>query len=184
MRSFFSRRRADREPAERIYAAAVQAARNPALFRDYGVPDTLQGRFESVALHLFPVLHRLMHQPGDDPALARSVAESFVAHTDGAFREMGVGDTVVPKRMKGLYGSFAGRIEAYKRALEDGDEALVDAIARNVFPDGGEGQHARALARYLREAEAAMRAVGLPELRAGDLPFPVFSYASRATPRK
>ena len=71
---------------------AATAARRPALYLDYGVPDTLQGRFEMVALALFPVLNRLMHEPGDDPELARLVSESFVDDMDAAFREMGVSD--------------------------------------------------------------------------------------------
>ena len=110
-------------------------------------PTRLQGRFEMVALNLFPVLHRLMHDPGDDPELAQRVAESFVDDMDAALRDIGVSDTRVPKRMKTLYGSFAGRIAAYGKALGEGDAALGAAIARNVFPDGGDGGHVRALAR-------------------------------------
>src|SRR5687767_3153932 len=80
MLRILAERRHARKAAERIYAASVEAARHPALFRDYGVPDTLQGRFEALSLHLFAVLHRLMHDPGDDPALARLISESLVAH--------------------------------------------------------------------------------------------------------
>src|SRR5688572_10884910 len=99
---FSSTKRREREAAGRLYAAAVQAARHPALYSGFGVPDTLQGRFEMVALHLFALTDRLMHQPGDDPHLARLVAESFVADMDSTFREMGVSDIAVPKRMKVL----------------------------------------------------------------------------------
>jgi cytochrome b pre-mRNA-processing protein 3 len=170
MFGLFSTYRARREAAGRIYAAVLAAARHPALYIGYGVPDTLQGRFEMVALHLFAVLHRLMHDPGDDPELARLVSESFVADMDGAFREMGVGDLSVPKRMQALYGSFAGRISAYESGLKD--ESLADAIQRNVFPDAAETGHALALAAYLTEAVAALRAVDMASLNRGDLPFP------------
>ncbi len=56
---------------------SLAAARRPSFYLRCGVPDTLQGRFEMVALHLFPVLHRLMHDPGDDPELARLIAEAW-----------------------------------------------------------------------------------------------------------
>lgn len=169
---FSSQRRRGRETAERLYAASMTAAREPALYRDYGVPDTLQGRFEMIALHLFALLHRLMHQPGDDPDLARLVSECFVSDMDAAFREMGVGDVSVPKRMKKLYASFAGRISAYGQALQGGDAALAAAVSRNVFPDGPDDGRALALTRHLESTLAALRAAGLEELRRGEAAFP------------
>jgi cytochrome b pre-mRNA-processing protein 3 len=169
---FLARRRSERGAADRLYAACVEAARRPALYQDYGVPDTLQGRFEMLALHLFVVLDRLVHEPGDDPRLARLVSESFVADMDSAFREMGVGDLSVPKRMKTLYRSFAGRIAAYRGAMAAGDEALVSAVARNIFPDSPVDRRAPALARYLSAAVREVRFAELPRLRRGDVPFP------------
>jgi cytochrome b pre-mRNA-processing protein 3 len=171
---FFSRtRRKEREAAEQIYSAVLAAARRPPFYLACGVPDTLQGRFEMVALNLFPVLNRLMHDPGDDPELARLVAESFVDDMDGTLRDIGVSDTKVPKRMKALYGSFAGRVTAYRRALGEGEEALAEAIARNVFPEGVRDGHAHLLAAYLREAVRDVRAADLVRLRRGEVPFPV-----------
>jgi cytochrome b pre-mRNA-processing protein 3 len=169
---FSSRRRADRRSAERLYATAVAAARHPRLYRAFGVPDTLDGRFEMIALHIFPLAHRLMHDPGDDPDLARLVAESFVADMDASFREMGVGDLSVPKRVKTLYRSFAGRISAYGHALRAGEAALPAAIARNVFSDTPEDWRAHALATHLGATIAAIRSADLMALRRGEAPFP------------
>jgi cytochrome b pre-mRNA-processing protein 3 len=169
----FSRaRRRDREAAQRIYASAVASARRPAFYLRCGVPDTLQGRFEMIALNLFPVLHRLMHDPGDDPALARLVAESFVEDMDGALRDIGVSDTRMPKRMKVLYGSFAGRISAYKRALGEGDASLANAVSRNVYPDGVDDTQVNVLVAYLKATLDVARAVDLAALRRGEMPFP------------
>jgi cytochrome b pre-mRNA-processing protein 3 len=169
----FSRaRRNEREAAERVYGAALAAARRPHFYLRCGVPDTLQGRFEMVALNLFPVLHRLTLDPGDDPELARRVAESFVDDMDDALRGVGVSDTRVPKRMKTLYASFAGRVVAYGQALGESEEAVGAAIARNVFPDGGEARHVVALARYLCDAVRAVGAADLSALRRGELSLP------------
>ena len=177
MLSFSARRRGERDTAERIYAACLTAARQPELYLSYGVPDTLQGRFEMVALALFPVLNRLMHEPGDDLELARLISECFVDDMDGTFREMGISDTAVPKRMKTLYSSFAGRMKAYRGAR--GDEiALTAAVARNVFPDAPEDERAQALAKYLNAATAAVAGADLAEVRRGEIPFPAL--ASRA----
>lgn len=168
---FSTRQRSKREAAARIYAACRAAARRPDLYLDYRVPDTLQGRFEMMAFALFPVLNRLMHEPGDDPELARHVSERFVDDMDAAFREMGVSDPAVPKRMKTLYRSFAGRISAYRDALKS-DEALAEAVARNVFPDAPRDERARPLADYLRTATVAIGIADLAALRSGDVPFP------------
>lgn len=176
MMHFLSRRRREKDAAQRLYATCLQAAREPSLFTEFEVADSLQGRFEMLTLHLFPVLHRLMHVPGDDPDLARLLSETFVDDMDSALREAGVSDVAVPRRMKTLYQSFAGRIAAYKTALEAGPGELAAAIARNVFPDhGGEGavpERAMDLATYLRSASEAVAAVGLAELRRGEVPFP------------
>jgi cytochrome b pre-mRNA-processing protein 3 len=171
MFSFSAKRRRERDTAERIYAACLTAARRPELYLSYGVPDTLQGRFEMMALTLSPVLNRLMHEPGDDPELARLISECFVDDMDGAFREMGTSDTVVPKRMKTLYSSFAGRVTAYREARGD-EVALTAAVARNVFPDAQEDERALALAKYLAAATDAIAAADLSEIRRGKIPFP------------
>jgi cytochrome b pre-mRNA-processing protein 3 len=113
-----------------------------------------------------------MHEPGDDPDLARLVSESFVRDMDASFREMGVGDLTVPKRMTTLYRSFAGRIAAYRSALGEGGGALPAAIARNIFPDGDEADRALALAAYVESAVAALRSVLLDDLRRGRVPYP------------
>jgi len=184
MSLFSSARRREREAADRIYAACVDAARRPGLFMGYGVPDTLQGRFEMLALHLFVVLNRLMHEPGDDPRLAQLISECFVTDMDSAFREMGVGDVSVPKRMDTVYRSFAGRISAYRKALMEGNEALTAAVARNVFPDGAADAYAPALARYLGAAVAKVHAEKLTELRAGNVPFPELAAMATEEPKR
>jgi cytochrome b pre-mRNA-processing protein 3 len=178
--AFFSRKqRSEQEAAGRIYAACVEAARRPALFLAYGVPDTFQGRFEMLALCLFPVLNRLMHEPGDDPELARLVSEIFVDDMDAAFREMGVSDPAVPKRMKTLYHSFAGRITAYRNALGN-DADLTAALARNVFPGAPDARGAP-LADYTRAATRAVAAADIDALRQGRVPFPELDKASPAS---
>lgn len=172
MMLFGSRRRRERQSAERLYAAAVAAARRPVLYVTYGVEDTLQGRFEMMTLHLFPLLHRLMHDPGDDPELARRISEALVVDMDGAFREMGVGDLTVPKRMKTLYRSFAGRISAYADALAVGEAELAAAVARNVYPESSQDGRGVELSRYLALLVRALREPGIEALREGVLNYP------------
>lgn len=166
-----ARRRRERVAAEGLYAAIVAAARQPALYSGFGVPDTPDGRFEMIALHFRPVVHRLMERPDGDAAFARLLSEVFVADLDSTLREMGVGDLSVPKRMKALYASFAGRLTAYRNAAEQGEGALAAAIARHVSPTGG-GSACLGLARYLIAATASFDDATAAELRQGRAPFP------------
>ncbi len=44
---------------EAIYGMIVTQAREPLFYRDLGVPDTVNGRFDLLVLHLWMVLRRL-----------------------------------------------------------------------------------------------------------------------------
>lgn len=98
MLHWFRRRAEVQRTAEKLYGSVVAAARNPGFYRGMGVPDTPEGRFELVALHLFLMLEGLKGQNAADPELAQRTIEAFVTDMDDCMREMGVGDMVVGKR--------------------------------------------------------------------------------------
>ena len=74
----------------------MAAARHPAFYGDIGVPDTPEGRFELIALHLFLALEG-MKDAGriGRPKLSQRTIETFVTDMDDCMREMGVGDMAV-----------------------------------------------------------------------------------------
>jgi cytochrome b pre-mRNA-processing protein 3 len=146
-----------RRPHERagfeLYGAAVGAARTPALFAVLGVPDTMEGRFDLVSLHVGLVIRRL-RTDGDarGAALAQAVFDAMFADMDLNLREMGVGDMSVGKRVRGMWEAFHGRALAYETAFDSGDPAaLAEALARNVWrgapPPGGAAEKLAAIAR-------------------------------------
>lgn len=148
-----------REAADRLYAAIMAAARRPALYLTMGAQDSMDGRFEMLALHAAPPLRRLdaLGKAGDERAadLARELADSIFRHLDVTLREQGVGDLAVPKRMKKFAENFYGRLAVYEEAAGRGDvDALRAALARNALAPGASAQDAAALA----DATLAMRA--------------------------
>jgi cytochrome b pre-mRNA-processing protein 3 len=166
------RRKPDNEPVERLYAQIMAAARRRELFLDgYGVADTVDGRFDLVALHLFLVTRRLAALPQPGPDLAQALTDRIFLGFDRAFREMGVGDLAVPKRMKKLGADYTGRCAAYAAALAPGGEALDAALARNVY-GSADATVAQRLARYVLAAEKALSAMPLPDFQRGAAPFP------------
>ena len=144
-------RRAPLGTIEAIYGTIVTQAREPLFYRDLGVPDTVNGRFDLVLLHLWLVLRRLK-SVGTGTALSQALFDHFCTDMDDNLREMGIGDQAVPRRMRAFGEAFYGRTAAYDMALTAGSEAFASAICRNVL-DGERMEQARQLAAY---AEAAM----------------------------
>lgn len=137
---------------DRLYSAIVAASRHPALYRDIHVPDSFEGRFECLSLHAILVLRRLNGLPAPGPEMAQALVDTVFKHFDRTLREMGVGDTSVPKRMKSLAEAFLGRSAAYDTAIRSGDEALAAALARNIYAGNENGL---VLARYVVASAAA-----------------------------
>src|SRR6202048_744644 len=108
-----------RGTTEAIYGMIVTQAREPLFYRDLGVPDTVNGRFDLLLLHLWMVLRRLKGTEGGTE-LAQALFDRFCEDMDANLREMGVGDLAVPKRMQAFGEAFYGRAAAYDLALTDG----------------------------------------------------------------
>ena len=145
---------APRGTIEAIYGMIVTQAREPLFYRDLGVPDTVNGRFDLLVLHLWMVLRRL--KPMDGGAeLAQTLFDRFCDDMDANLREMGVGDLTVPKRMQAFGEAFYGRAVAYDVALAAGADPLAQALCKNIL-NGEKIDRARQLAVY---AEAAMTAL-------------------------
>ena len=100
-----------------LYGMIVAQARAPAFYQDYGVPDTVDGRFEMVVLHTVLVLRRLDAEPGPVRRLGQAVFDLFCRDMDASLREMGVGDLKVPREMRRIGEAFYGRKAAYEAAL-------------------------------------------------------------------
>jgi cytochrome b pre-mRNA-processing protein 3 len=161
---FSKPRLAPRETIEAIYGMIVTQAREPLFYRDLGVPDTVDGRFDLLVLHLWMVLRRLRELEGGTD-LAQALFDHFCEDMDANLREMGVGDLAVPKRMQAFGEAFYGRAAAYDLALTDDSDALAEALSRNIL-DGGTGENARRLAAYARTAIAALTALDAAALLA------------------
>jgi len=165
MLNVLRRASASRKAAESLAAEILARARAPVFFRDVGVADSFDGRFDMVALHGWLVMERLQKQG------ARVVSQALVnALFDGfedALREQGAGDIGLGRRMKKIADAFYGRLKAYGEAAEAG--TIPDALLRNVYR--GEADEARAagwLAEYVLAARERLAGV---DVAAGDLEF-------------
>jgi cytochrome b pre-mRNA-processing protein 3 len=148
-----------------LYGAIVAQARSPVFYTTYGVPDTVEGRFELIVLHLVLVLTRLGRPDegatgrGRQPrhTFGQQLFDAFCGDLDDNLREMGVGDLAVPREMRRFGEAFYGRQAAYAAALAgDNAQELEKAFARNIFAVGGVDARAAQLARYARAAASRL----------------------------
>lgn len=119
------------ETAEDLYKEARLKTREPTFYTEYGVPDTFDGRFDLLLLHIFLDLHRLMGQESY-ARISQDLFDITFRDMDQTLREMGIGDMGVPKHMKRMMKAFNGRMHAYKDALE-GEEDLKEVLRRNLY---------------------------------------------------
>jgi cytochrome b pre-mRNA-processing protein 3 len=160
---------APRGTIETIYGMIVTQAREPLFYRDLGVPDTVNGRFDLLVLHLWMVLRRLKPMAGGVD-LSQALFDRFCDDMDANLREMGVGDLTVPKRMQAFGEAFYGRAAAYDLALTAGAEPLAQALCRNIL-NGNEIEKARQLAFYAEASTAALAALDDATIMSGSWRF-------------
>jgi len=166
-----------REPRYRnihaLYGMIVAQARLPAFYVGHGVPDTVDGRFELIVMHLVLVLDRLGRDREKSSPNGQRLFDAFCRDLDDNLREMGVGDMAVPRRMRSFGEAFYGRQAAYRAALSAADERdLEKAISRNIFGIAGVDDKAVPLARYMRAAARQLDAQEEDLVAAGKAVFP------------
>jgi cytochrome b pre-mRNA-processing protein 3 len=138
--------------AETLFEALNEQARRPEFFEHFEVPDTVEGRFEILALHVFLAIRRLKRDAPASDRLSKALQEAFFRRLDHALRELGVGDLSIGRKIRGLAEAFYGRASAYERAIGEGDAALAAALARNVH-ESADAARGRLLADYVMKAD-------------------------------
>jgi cytochrome b pre-mRNA-processing protein 3 len=155
---------------EAIYGMIVTQAREPLFYRDLGVPDTVNGRFDLLVLHLWMVLRRLQPMAGG-AGLSQALFDRFCEDMDANLRQMGVGDLTVPKRMQAFGEAFYGRAAAYDLALTAGREALAQALCKNIL-NGEQLENAGRLAFYVEAVITALAGLDDVKMQSGSWRFP------------
>lgn len=143
--------------ARALYESAVRQSRAERLYAELNAPDTTEGRFELLTVHVVLLIDRL--REAGEAVLSQGVFDCYVSDLDAALREMGVGDLSVGKRMRRLGQAFYGRAAAYRDAFRSGpDRAALEAlIARTIL--GPCGADAGQLASYVLDCRSHLAGV-------------------------
>lgn len=172
--------------ATALHRAIVAQSRQPGFYAALGVPDTLEGRYEVIALHGAAVMTRLSNEGEAAEALNQALFDAIFIAIDDSLREMGVGDLKVGKRVKDMAQALHGRAVAFEQALQAGDSAVLeDAVLRNTYHmDEAQPEPAQisAMAAYLRAITVRLAGQDTESLMAGMVDFgpqPAIEAASR-----
>ena len=128
--SRFATRAPQRRTGLSLYEAIVAQARSEPLYRNLGVPDTVNGRFEMIVLHVVLVVARLQAEGEDGRELARATLEAFVADVDDACRRLGIGDMGVPRHVKKATAAVLERGNVYRVAMAAPRSVEHDPLAK------------------------------------------------------
>jgi cytochrome b pre-mRNA-processing protein 3 len=135
------------DAVDEAYRSIVAQSRQPVFYAEWGVPDTVTGRFDMVSLHLVLLLRRLKAD-ATASAFTQALVDLFFLDMDRSVRELGVTDLGVPKKVKTMGNLFYGLVAALGDALDSGQPAAVESVlVRNVY--GGANAGAAQLAGYL-----------------------------------
>ena len=163
MLNFFRKSVSQRGAGQRLYTVLVTRAREPGFFREFEVPDTVDGRFDLVALHGWLALGHLTGEA------AQALTDAIFVGFDEAMREQGMGDMGLGRKMRQFADAWYGRLQVYD-AAKDEDE-LAAALVRNLYRERpGNAIRARTLADYAFAAREHLKYSGAGELDFGPMP--------------
>ena len=152
----------------------MSQARAPVLYKAYGVPDTLDGRYEMFALHLSLLVNRLADD-GDYADFSQELYDKCFGNIDKGLRDAGIGDMGVPKHMKRMMKGFNGRVHAYSEGLKGGVsvKTLDEAVARNIYGtlEKPSKETVRAMRSYMKANAKALAAQSLNDIMNGSVSF-------------
>ena len=147
-------------------------ARAPHFYAELGVPDTVDGRFELVALHTFLVLRRMKSGAGGKGDISQALFDIMFEDMDLSLREMGAGDMGVGKRVKAMVQAFYGRVASYEEGLSADDDTLDAALSRNVYGTTDPvPESVSVLAEYVRSQDAYLAGIDITAVQTGDFTF-------------
>lgn len=150
-----------------VYSVIVAQSRQPVFYADWGVPDTVTGRFDMISLHLVLLFRRLRSDKREVTDFSQAVFDLFFHDMDRSLREMGVSDIGVPKKIEKMGNLFYGLLGAVNEAMDARDRPRLEAaLQRNLF-DNADSPMIAELAGYLERTDAALATQPLEAIMAG-----------------
>ena len=170
MLSAFFKRSSSITSPQQLYGSVMTQARSPEFFTNFGMPDTVIGRFDVLSLHIY-LLARRFREEGSPLAmdLSQEVFDLYVYDVERALRELGIGDTSVPKKKKKMIRSFYGQIDDFDEAINIGDEQEISVKVHSRYLSETENANSQILTTYILKTEENLKEQSMKALLSGEV---------------
>ncbi len=163
-------------PERAVYAQIVSKARQSWLYLEAGVPDTVTGRFDMITLHSFFLMEHLAGNGKKESKFSQKLFDEIFLDMDHSLREMGVGDLSVGKKIRKMSEVFYGACNGYRLALAEPQaqrqQAVADALKRNILGDDVKPENLANLVEYLFKAIKQVEAIPVASVLNGKFDWP------------
>ncbi len=132
MLAFLKKKNLHEQTAKAVYGQLLEKTRAEVFYNDYGVPDSFDGRFDMLVLHVFLVIDRLKDEGAQGRDFNQALFDATFADMEQTLRERGIGDMGIPKHMRRMMKAFNGRIHVYSAASGNG-KLMTEALMRNLY---------------------------------------------------
>ena len=119
------------------YQKIIEVSRNKVFYSKLNVPDTLDGRYDLLALFSIILTFSLSRTGEKGIELSQLLFDKIFLDLDLSLREMGAGDAGVHIKIKNMVRSYMGRQKSYCDCFENNDfiklkKSLINNVYRNV----------------------------------------------------
>ncbi len=117
-----------------FYQKIVHVSRNKVFYTKLNIPDTLDGRFDLLALFSIILTFSLSSSGKKGIELSQILFDKIFLDLDLSLRELGAGDAGVHIKIKNMIRSYMGRQKAYCTCFEKDDYIKLEkSIIRNIY---------------------------------------------------
>ncbi len=160
--------------ANALYLAAVDQSRQPIFFTDYKVPDTVDGRFDMIIVHVMLLIRRFRGAGDEAASLSQDILNLMFDDMDRNFREMGISDLSIGKHVKKTAKAFYGRAEMIEAGLDSDIDSLASTLLETVYRSNEQVESLSSeLASYLSRTDTQLKQQSIDSLVQGEITFTV-----------
>ena len=123
-----------RDLVDILYQKIVNVSRNKVFYTKLNIPDTLDGRYDLLALFSIILTFTLSRSGSKGSEFSQILFDKIFLDLDLSLRELGAGDAGVNIKIKDMIRSYMGRQKAYCACFEkDNYIKLEKSIIRNIY---------------------------------------------------
>ena len=134
IKNFFSSAPDYLSPHGILYKRILNSSYEKRFYEKITVPDTLDGRFDLIILHIFVIIKIFKNSSEQNQNFTQKLFDIFMLEVESSYREMGISDQSFSKKMKVVIESFYGRTKMYDLNFNNKDE-FINCLIRNIWSE-------------------------------------------------